>query len=127
VNILTFKFKDLIVTVVPEDDLIIVRDTATVGSCTSEGCPHKPTNWEQTYELLNKGALSYLNPQVQNELRQLLDYSLAKSNIKVKNQKSIQDLEKKMRPNDIKEVEKLEKELTNVLDQLKQHKKKLKK
>lgn len=126
-NVLTFKFKDLIVTVVPEDDLIIVKDTATVGSCTSEGCPHQPTNWQQIYELFDKGALSYLNPQVQKDLRQLLDYSLAISNIKVKNQQSIQGLEEKMRPNDIKEVEKLEKELTNALDELKQHKKKLKK
>ncbi len=121
---MTYKFKDLIVTVVPEGSLMITRDTATVGSCSSEGCD---CNVPEVDEVFDKGALSYLNPQVQNDLRQMLVYSLAKSNIKIKNAQSIQDLEEKMRPKDIKEVEKLEKELTNVLDELKQHKKKLKK
>jgi hypothetical protein len=125
---MSFQFKDLIVTVLPERFGCVLQsataDSATVGSCSSETQCEECGNSDEVFD---HEPLSFLNPQVQSDLRQLLVYSLAKSNITTKNPQSIPDLEKKMKPKNIKEIEKLEKELTNALDQLQQHKKELQK
>ncbi|HEY0546414.1 MAG TPA: hypothetical protein VGC91_13635 [Pyrinomonadaceae bacterium] len=127
-----FKFKDLIVTVVPRSRSGVEDSgsgcaacsdagSATVGSCTSE-CGMQCLDSGEFIEL---APYNFIDPPYQLELRQLLIYGLAKSNVKVPIQNKIQVLEEQMRPQSLEEIEVLEKHLAAALHELGQQKAKL--
>ncbi|HEY0546413.1 MAG TPA: hypothetical protein VGC91_13630 [Pyrinomonadaceae bacterium] len=126
-----FKFKDLIVTVVPRGRSVITESggsggcagcsdagSATVGSCTSE-CGVQCFDSGEAVEI---GPYKFVDPPYQLELRQLLVYALAKSEVKVPVQKDIHVLEEQMRPQSLEEIEVLEKHLTSAMQELQQQK-----
>jgi hypothetical protein len=130
---MVFKFKDLIVTVVPRDRSAFGAaesgggcaacsdaGSATVGSCTSE-CGAQCLD---SGELMEISPYKFIDPPYQLELRQLLVYALAKSEVKVPVQKDVQVLERQMRPQNFAEIELLEKQLTGAMEELRQQKSK---
>ncbi|MDX6694649.1 MAG: hypothetical protein QOF02_2252 [Blastocatellia bacterium] len=123
-----FKFKDLIITVVPRGQSEIAASggcggcsdagSASVGSCTHE-CGVQCFDSGEAIEI---GPYKFIDPPYQLELRQLLVYALAKGNVKVPVHKDINVLEEQMRPQSLEEIEALEKQLTGALQELQQQK-----
>ncbi|MDX6694648.1 MAG: hypothetical protein QOF02_2251 [Blastocatellia bacterium] len=124
-----FKFKDLIVTVVPRGRSGVAESgsgcaacsdagSATVGSCTSE-CGMQCLDSGEVIEL---SPYNFIDPPYQLELRQLLIYGLAKSNVKVPIQNKVHVLEEQMRPQSLEEIEVLEKHIAGALRDLQEQK-----
>jgi hypothetical protein len=126
---MAFKFRDLIVTVVPRGRAGVAESgsgcaacsdagSATVGSCTSE-CGVQCLD---SGELVELAPYQFIDPPYQLDLRQLLIYGLAKSNVKVPVQNNIHVLEEQMRPRTLEEIEVLEKQLAGALRELQKYK-----
>jgi 16S rRNA G966 N2-methylase RsmD len=130
---MAFKFRDLIVTVVPrglQDDgsgsggCVACSDagSATVGSCTSE-CGVQCLD---SAEVLEMTPYSFIDPPYQLELRQLLLYALTKSGVQVKTPNRLDVLEEQMHPQTIEEVEGLKRQFSAALRELEGIEKRLK-
>jgi hypothetical protein len=124
---MAFKFRDLIVTVVPRGRGGVADSgsgcaacsdagSATVGSCTSE-CGVQCLDSGELF-----GPYQFIDPPYQLDLRQLLIYGLAKSNVKVPVQSQIHVLEEQMRPRTLAEIEALERQLADALRELREYK-----
>jgi hypothetical protein len=123
-----FKFTDLMVSVV---DLPGLGDaasgspcgctdsgTATVGSCTSE-CV---VQCGDSGEIVELPPYSYIDPVLQLELRQILQYALASSKVMVRESVGVAQLEAQMKPQSVEEATALEAKLTAALHELRAHK-----
>lgn len=126
-----FKFKDLIVTVIPRGRFDLAESggsggcagcsdagSATVGSCTSE-CGMQCLD---SGEFLELSPYNFIDPPYQLELRQLLLYGLAKNNVGVPIQNKIHVLEEQMRPQSLEEIQFLEKHVASALRELQEQK-----
>jgi len=125
-----FKFKDLIVTIVPRGrvglaasggpgcDAGCTANSGSVGSCTSE-CG---VQCFDSGEIVEMFPYRWIDPEYQLELRQLLIYGLIKSEINVPRPIQLQTLESQMRPQSLEEIEALEVQLTGALQELRQQK-----
>jgi hypothetical protein len=123
---MAYKFRDLIVTVVPrglsDDDgsgsggceACSDAGSGSVGSCTSE-CGVQCLDSGEVVEI---PPYSYIDPPYQLELRQLLVYALAKSDVPIPSPNRLDVLEDQMRPNSLEEIEALERQLTGALREL---------
>lgn len=133
--IMPFKFKDLVVTVIPRETRgsdvagsggsggcggCSDAGSASVGSCTSE-CGVQCFDSGEVMELT---PYRWIDPAYQLELRQLLVYALTKSNVKTSKSLPVEELENLMQPRSLDEIEALEKELTSALEELRQQKQK---
>ncbi|HYO99606.1 MAG TPA: hypothetical protein VER76_05410 [Pyrinomonadaceae bacterium] len=126
-----FKVRDLIFTVVPRGRFDVFASggcggcsdagSASQGSCTAS-CGIRCLASGEVFE---DGPYKFLDPSYQLELRQLLVYALAKSDVKVPVQTDVRVLEEQMRPQSLEEIEMLEKQLTSVMQDLQQQKAKL--
>ena len=112
-QVMIFKVKDLMVTVLPDLDLQDA-DTSTVGSCTSE----HDRECELSLDILDLTPYAHIDPPYLAELRLLLDHALARSRVLVPNGLDLAELENRMRPRRVEDIELLEQQLMSALDEL---------
>lgn len=119
---LSYKFKDLVVTLFPSGGdcdstsggcggTCDAGSGGTVGSCTSE-CGGLVANCGQSDEVLNP-LRNLIDPQYMVELRLLLRLAIARSQAA-----KVTAIETSMRPNSLKEVDSLERQLNEALSEL---------
>jgi hypothetical protein len=122
---MSYKFKDLIVTLVPRGRGVADCDSTsggcggtcdagtggTVGSCTSE-CGGRGVICGQSDEVLNP-LQGLIDPQYMVDLRLILRLAIAKSQ-----GAKVATIEAHMRPNSLKEIDSLEKQLKEALTEL---------
>lgn len=130
---MAYKFRDLIVTVVPRGmndgdgsgsgGCAACSDagSGSVGSCTSE-CG---VQCMDSGEVMDLTPYAVIDPAYQLELRQLLVYALRTSGVEPPVARPIKELEEQMRPRTIGELEVLEKQLTGALHELREEKRRL--
>ncbi len=112
-RVMLFKVKDLMVTVLPDLDLP-EADGSTVGSCTSE----HPRNCDLSLEVLELTPYSHIDPPYLAELRLLLEHALARSRVVVPNGLAVAELESRMRPRRVEDIDLVERQLVNALEEL---------
>ena len=106
-----FKFKDLMVTLLPD---LKVADGSTVGSCTSE---HGRFCGIST-EILELTPYSHIDPPYLQELRLQLDHALARSRVTVPNGVDLAEVEKQLKPTRPEDLEVLEHHLESALSEV---------
>lgn len=112
-QVMLFKVKDLMVTVLPDLDLADA-DGGTVGSCTSE----HDRLCLLSLDILELTPFAHVDPPYLAQLRILLDHALARSRVVVPNGLNVAELESRMRPRRVEDIDLLEKHLTNALEEL---------
>lgn len=112
-QVMLFKVKDLMVTVLPDLDLP-EADGSTVGSCTSEHDRH----CEMSLDILELTPYGHIDPPYLHELRVLLDHALARSQVVVPGRVGVEELEQRMRPRSLKDIDILERQLARALEEL---------
>lgn len=112
-QVMVFKVKDLMVTVLPDLDLP-EADGSTVGSCTSE----HDRLCGLSLDILELTPYGHVDPPYLHQLRLVLDHALARSRIVVPGGASVEELEDRMRPTRLKDIETLERHLTHALEEL---------
>lgn len=112
-QVMLFRVKDLMVTVLPHLDLS-VADGSTVGSCTSE----HDRLCDLSLDILELTPYAHVDPPYLHELRVLLDHALARSLVQRPGGLPLEEIESRMRPNRIEDVEVLERHLRAALDEL---------
>jgi hypothetical protein len=128
-----YRFKDLIVTVVPPfrpgDQESSGSGGGTVGSCTSECgggfCLGSELQCGDSGEMMEIRPYRLINPEFQLELRQLLVYALARSAVKVPEGRPLSALEEQMQPRSIQEVKAIESQLATALREVRLQKDRL--
>lgn len=119
-QVLLFKVKDLMVTVLPDLDLP-EADGSTVGSCTSEHDRH----CKMSMDILELTPYGHIDPPYLHELRLVLDHALARSRVVVPGGIEVNELEDRMRPRKIEEIDMLERHLKRALDELSEQREQL--
>jgi hypothetical protein len=112
-QVLLFKVKDLMVTVLPDLDLA-EADGGTVGSCTSE----HDRNCDLSLDILELTPYAHIDPPYLAQLRMLLDHALARSRVVVPNGRDVAEIESQMRPRRIQDIDLLEQQLVTTLEEL---------
>jgi hypothetical protein len=112
-RVMLFKVKDLMVTVLPDLDLP-EADGGTVGSCTSE----HDRNCQLSLDVLELTPHAHIDPPYLTELRLLLDHALARSRVVVPNGLDVAELESRMRPRRVEDIDLLERQLMKALEEL---------
>ena len=141
-----YRFKDLIVTVIPQDYLDRVANTtsggsggcggcsdagsASVGSCTHECgggdfCLGTEVRCGDSGEVLELRPYRFIDPPFQMELRQLLVYALARSGVKTPAAPALTVLEEQMQSRSLQEVQAVEARLAAALQEVRQQKDRL--
>lgn len=112
-QVMLFRVKDLMVTVLPHLDLP-EADGSTVGSCTSE----HDRLCDLSLDILELTPYAHIDPPYLHELRVLLDHALARSQVVRPGGLPVEELENRMRPHRIEDVELIERRLRDALDEL---------
>jgi hypothetical protein len=123
-----YQFNDLVVSVVPRIgwagmdsgsgcEACSDAGSGSVGSCTSE-CAVDCADSGEIFELT---PFTYIDPAYAAELRQLLVYGLAKSQVAIGSPVPPEQIEGQMRPQTVEEVDALEQKLQAALAELQQH------
>ncbi|MDX6679002.1 MAG: hypothetical protein QOE31_3054 [Solirubrobacteraceae bacterium] len=111
-QVMLFRVKDLMVTVLPQLDP--AADGGTVGSCTSE----HDRDCKLSLDVLKLTPYAHVDPPYLKELRVVLDHALARSGVTVPGGRDVKDLEQQMRPRRLEDIEVLEQHLTGALEEL---------
>jgi hypothetical protein len=106
-----FKFKNLMVTLLPD---LKNADGSTVGSCTSE----HDRRCQVSTEILELTPYSHIDPPYLAELRVLLDHALARSRVSVPNALDLVEIEKRLVPQRPEDIDTLEHHLEHALAEL---------
>jgi hypothetical protein len=112
-----FKVKDLMVTLLPDLDLP-EADRSTVGSCTSE----HDRFCDLSLDVLDLTPYAHVDPAYAAQLRTVLDHALARSRVVVPNGLDLAEIESRMSPRRLQDIEALEEQLEGALAELRSRK-----
>ena len=116
-RVMLFKVKDLMVTLLPDLDLP-EADGSTVGSCTSE----HDRFCDLSLDILDLTPYAHLDPAYAAQLRTVLDHALARSRVVVPNGMDLAEIESRMSPRRLQDIEALEEQLEGALAELRSRK-----